>query len=178
MNTVSIRVAFLPIHERKNRNGSQWHSPNQSLYRRHRYNGSANNFRNQGCIVIYSWKFGGSRQFRELSSSSGRREDAVKWQGDISAWRSRKISKSTLLALMSRDADRLLAYGEMPARCVAKVGCRVADSEYVPEYVANRSMIDVLRSTRHPNFPIFQSSRERESSRKSSRFLLSNEKMQ
>lgn len=50
---------------------------------------------------------------------------------------------------MSRDADRLLAYGEMPARCVAKVGCRVADSdsEYVPEYVANRSMIDVLRST-------------------------------
>ena len=49
---------------------------------------------------------------------------------------------------MSRDADRLLAHGEMPARCVAKVGCRVADSEYVPEHVANRSMIDASRSMR------------------------------
>lgn len=27
---------------------------------------------------------------------------------------------------MSRDADRLLAHGEIPARCVAKVDCRVA----------------------------------------------------
>lgn len=58
-------------------------------------------------------------------------------RGDpTSARQSREISKSILLALMSRDADRLLAYGEIPARCVAKVGCRVAcpDSEYVPEY--------------------------------------------
>lgn len=39
---------------------------------------------------------------------------------------SREISKSILLPLMSRDADRLLAYGEIPARCVAKVDCRVA----------------------------------------------------
>lgn len=56
--------------------------------------------------------------------------------GDTSARQSREISKSILLALMSRDADRLLAYGEIPARCVAKVDCRVAypDSEYVPEY--------------------------------------------
>lgn len=57
-------------------------------------------------------------------------------RGGTSARQSREISKSILLALMSRDADRLLAYGEIPARCVAKVDCRVAcpDSEYVPEY--------------------------------------------
>lgn len=60
---------------------------------------------------------------------------------------------------MSRDADRLLAHGEMPARCVAKVGCRVADSEYVPEYVANRSMIDVSRPMRQTTAQIFRSSR-------------------
>lgn len=114
--------------------------------------------KNEGCTVICNWRFEESRHFRELSSSD-RMEGTrtVKWQGDISAWRSRKISKSTLLALMSRDADRLLAYGEMPARCVAKVGCRVADSEYVPEYVANRSMIDAspsMRQNHRPNFPL------------------------
>lgn len=89
-----------------------------------------------------------TRQFHELSSCEvGWKEDKVEWWKNkggggggsggvvISVWRSREISKSTLLALMSRDADRLLAYGEMPARCVAKVGCRVAssNSEYVPE---------------------------------------------
>lgn len=60
---------------------------------------------------------------------------------------------------MSRDADRLLAHGEMPARCVAKVGCRVADSEYVSEHVANRSMIDASRSMRQTTAQIFRSSR-------------------
>lgn len=98
------------------------------------------------------------QNWRVIEQRTGRKKKHEEggWRAYISARRSREISKSTLLALMSRDADRLLAYGEMPARCVAKVGCRVA---WAPTPNTSLNAVNRLTTARSTYREILLSSR-------------------